>query len=129
MAYSSVPTNIVKLPLYAGFTQFAIWPSSQLVKSDDIYYCYQLLRIKSFSCYGLLDTNSIFAPIQTGKVVEVAFYPGCFYTAYRAVNDDQVIRFIIIKYFNFYYRHQVLLSMMLGPLAWFITATNFMLRI
>ena len=36
MASSFVPVNTVRLPIFNGYTQFAMWPDSQLVSSS---YC------------------------------------------------------------------------------------------
>ena len=36
MAHSPVSGSVVRLPCYDGFTQFAIWPSPQLVSLEEI---------------------------------------------------------------------------------------------
>ena len=70
MACPTYSSSTVRLPIYAGYTKFAVWPSPQM----------------AISCYGLLDVDSILNPVQTGQWAEFPFLPGCTYAAYRAEN-------------------------------------------
>ena len=74
MAYPNYYSSTVRLPIYAGYTKFAVWPSPQM----------------EISCYGLLDVDSILNPVQTGQWAEFPFLPGCIYAAYRANENTEV---------------------------------------
>ena len=50
-----------------------------------------LIIIKVTSYYGLLDVQSILAPIATGQQVQLPYYPGHHYAAYRASEFKEVI--------------------------------------
>ena len=47
--------------------------------------------IKVISYYGLLDVQSILAPIATGQQVQLPYYPGHHYAAYKASGLKEVI--------------------------------------
>ena len=74
MACHTYSSSTVKLPIYAGYTKFAMWPSSEMM----------------ISCYGLLDVNSILNPVLTGQWVEFPFLPGYTYAAYSSKENPQV---------------------------------------
>ena len=42
------------------------------------------------SCYGLLSTDSIGAPVATGRSMLVPFHPGYRYVAIQARTSDEV---------------------------------------
>ena len=50
------------------------------------------------SCYGLLDVNTVLSPSITGQFLEVPYYPGCQYVAYRAVDPMQVSISLMVAY-------------------------------
>ena len=90
MALSFVSDSMVRLPCYDGYTQFALWPSPQLVSREEIDYMDILIHFQNNSCYGLLDVNYIVSPIKTGQWVDIYYYPGYTYAAYRATENCQV---------------------------------------
>ena len=94
--------SIVRLPCFEGYNQFALWPAPQLVSislgitvlinsllSIDIILS---LPFQTSSCYGLLDTSAILSPINTGQYVDLVYYPGYCYAAYKAKDVNKVIR-------------------------------------
>ena len=48
MAFNHMPASRVRLPCYAGFNQFAIWPSPDMVTLEDIYIFSMLTFIEFF---------------------------------------------------------------------------------
>ena len=90
MAGPYVSDTIVRLPCYDGYTQFALWPSPQLVSIAKIKNFVQMFYFQNYSCYGLLDVNPIVTPRKTGQFVDLYFYPGYTYAAYRATENCQV---------------------------------------
>ena len=100
MAHKSPPVSTVFLPCYAGYTQFAMWPAPQLVSITILYMFFfnikyskkfHIIVFQNVSCYGLLDLNTILSPSTTGQYLEVTYYPGYQYVAFRAEDPKQVI--------------------------------------
>ena len=91
----------VRLPCFDGYNQFALWPAPQLVSlklgkfvlinSLRKFYIILLFLFQSTSCYGLLDTSAILSPINTGQYVDLIYYPGYCYAAYKAEDVNKVI--------------------------------------
>ena len=50
MASPRTPVNTVCLPVFAGYTQFALWPAPQLVS----YYNFIHIDIISISVYNIM---------------------------------------------------------------------------
>ena len=46
--------------------------------------------LKVSSNYGLLSTEAVYSPVDTGSKVTVPFYPGCLYAAYKGEKDQTV---------------------------------------
>ena len=110
MANPRAPVNTVCLPVFAGYTQFALWPAPQLVSqfylnhlnisSHTVYnmgFSY-FITFQNHSCYGLLDVNTILTPIPTGQYVELVYFPGLQYVAYRAGECSQVVFFLLLNF-------------------------------
>ena len=58
------------------------------------------ITFQNVSCYGLLDLNTILSPPTTGQYLEVAYYPGYQYVAYRAEDPQQVASYKINQHIS-----------------------------
>ena len=107
----SKQASTVSLPCYLGFTNIAIWPVAQSVSKVKSNFKFQkCLLTKGTSYYGLLDVMMI-SPSLTGQMVEVPYYPGHCYAAFKGNSSTQVfLTFNISIYQCFFYRFKVLLS-------------------
>ena len=54
----------------------------------------QIITFQNVSCYGLLDLKTILSPPTSGQYIELAYYPGYQYVAYRAEDPQQVVIFL-----------------------------------
>ena len=54
----------------------------------------QIITFQNVSCYGLLDLKTILSPPTSGQYIELAYYPGYQYVAYRAEDPQQVAIFL-----------------------------------
>ena len=50
---------------------------------------HQYIFLQIISCYGLLDIEVI-QPVPTGQWLELPYYAGCRYVAYKHSQSDQV---------------------------------------
>ena len=71
---------VVSLPVYEDHNQFSIWPAEQSVTS----------------CYGLISSSPVTAPVATGRVVTVPYYRGYRYVAFQARNKEEVRLFVVM---------------------------------
>ena len=53
--------------------------------------------IKDTSYYGLLDVQSILAPVASGQWMQLPYFPGHYYAAYKASESKEVICSVLIK--------------------------------
>ena len=54
----------------------------------------QIITFQNVSCYGLLDLKTILSPPTSGQYIELSYYPGYQYVAYRAEDPQQVVIFL-----------------------------------
>ena len=59
------------------------------------YYDIDVITFKNVSCYGLLDVNSVLSPMHTGEYVQVFYFPGLQYVAYRPKEPSQVLNYLL----------------------------------
>ena len=57
------------------------------------YYSRYILTFQNVSCYGLLDVNTVLTPIPTGQYVQLVYFPGLQYVAYRGGESSQVVNY------------------------------------
>ena len=55
--------------------------------------------LQIISCYGLLDIDVIQSPVPTGQYLELPYYAGSRYVAYRPSQTDQV-NFIVLTFLS-----------------------------
>ena len=53
--------------------------------------------IKDTSYYGLLDVQSILAPVASGQWMQLPYFPGHYYAAYKASESKEVICSVFIE--------------------------------
>ena len=93
----------ISLPIYDGFTNFAIWSDPQNVSISN--YNISILPIhllKATSIYGLLSSTPILDAVPSGQMKTLPFYRGCKYVAYPARNTEEVKQ-VCLDHFNKYF--------------------------
>ena len=86
------PYGTLKLPCFEEYDRFAMIAVSEAVSNIcDVYLCLTWIVFQNnYSYYALLDSQKIIAPVPTGFYVEVPYYHGFKYVAFKAQGSSQV---------------------------------------
>ena len=86
------PYGTLKLPCFEEYNQFAMIAVSEAVSNIcGVYLCLNWIVFqKKYSHYALLDSQKITSPVFTGFYVEVPYYHGFEYVAFKAQDSSQV---------------------------------------
>ena len=49
-----------------------------------------IFYLQSVFCYGLIDSQMILSPVPTGQWIEMPYFAGHIYAAYKAIETKQV---------------------------------------